>query len=33
VYFGFKFGLHIEIDENMELIDKEFTDIEKRDAG
>ena len=24
--------LHIEIDENMELIDKEFTRIEKRDA-
>ena len=24
--------LHIEIDENMELIDKEFTRVEKRDA-
>ena len=24
--------LHIEIDENMELIDKKFTRIEKRDA-
>ena len=27
-----RYILHIEIDENMELIDKEFTRIEKRDA-